>query len=532
MAPITKNHVEQASTPAAGLQARLFLAKLRLHPMEIAALGLLLAGFIAIRLWNLTAFCLDSDEIFSLLTAREGLTHLFQSVRADVVHPPLFYLLLWVWAKIGGQSMPWLRLLPFLLSILALVPVWIVFRQLKLKASARVIALALLAINDYQVFHARYVRMYALLFLLSVTSMAVYYLLLQSATRTRVIALTAVNMLLVYTQYFGWMVIGIEGLHLLWMDRRKLKPFLIGTAVIALLFAPWAYVAAQAAIAKGGLAPNLGWIRHPKIGDVWWYYVGCDGPLWPVPVASAMVFFLFGAMLAGLWRVFRGSNDPSRTSRLRFAALLAFLPPFATYVLSNMLRNSIWGNRHLIVSAVPYLALLATGLVELRPKWVRFVVLSIAAAWGVFGLYRVTLFPELRNNMDVLTGQVIALNARAGPQAGAVTVDFLDPYLAFPMTYYLESHYRQDWHLTTVAGVNEISGDRVWVGYNHKSWKSARSPQDLLRERGYEIGPGVWAGDRWDRIAVFLACRGAGTAACRAASGASGQFSPQPADPK
>jgi uncharacterized membrane protein len=111
--------------------------------------------------------------------------------------------------------MPWLRLLPFLLSILALVPAWIVFRQLRLNAPARVIALALLAINDYQVFHARYVRMYALLFLLSLASMALYYLLLEGATRKRVVALTAVNLLLVYTQYFGWMVIGIEGLHLL-----------------------------------------------------------------------------------------------------------------------------------------------------------------------------------------------------------------------------------------------------------------------------------------------------------------------------
>jgi len=482
-------------------------AKARMRRLEVGILSVLVAGFIGIRLWNLTAFCLDSDEIFSLLCARYDLGRLFESVRVDVVHPPFSYLLLWVWVKIGGESMPWLRLLPFLLSILALGPVWIVFRQLRLSAAARIVALALLAINDYQVFHARYVRMYALFFLLSVLSMAFYNLLLEGATRKRVVALTVVNLLLVYTQYFGWMVIGIEGLHLLWMDRRKLKPFLLGTAAIALLFAPWAYAATQAAIAKGGLGPNLGWIRHPKLGDVWWYYVGCDGPLWPVPVASAMVFFLFGAMAAGLWRVFRAASTPLETSRLRFAALLAFLPPYTAYLVSNVLRNSIWGNRHLIVSVVPYLALLAMGLVALRPRWLRLIVLAIAAAWGAFGVYRVTMYPELRNNLDVLTGQLIALNARDGPHPGAPTVEFLDPYLAFPMNYYLESHYHQKWNLVNVAGVAEVSGDRVWVGYNHKSWKQARSPEELLRERGFEIGPGVWAGDRWDRIAVFLAYR-------------------------
>ncbi|HTQ55826.1 MAG TPA: hypothetical protein VMI94_15270 [Bryobacteraceae bacterium] len=476
----------------------------RLRRLEAPILCLLLAGFAAVRLWNLTTFCLDSDEIFSLLCARYPLPHLLHSVQMDVVHPPLFYLALAVWVRIGGESLAWLRLLPFLLSMAALVPAWILFRQLQLGPLARVVALALLVINNDQVFHARYVRMYALFFLLSLISAALFNALLSAhAGYGRVaVALTAVNLLLVYTQYFGWMVIGIEGLHLLIFARDKLKPFLLGTAAIALLFAPWAYAAAEAAIAKGGLGPNLGWIRHPRIGDVWWYYVGCNGALWPIPAASAVVFLLFGFMAAGLWHVFRAAKPP-QAHRLWFTAMLAFLPPYLTYALSNMMRNSIWGNRHLIVSAVPYLAMLALGLTALRPRWLRVTVLCLAAGWGAFGFYRVTMYPELRNNMDVLTGQLVELNHR---QDG-VTIDFLDPYLAFPMTYYLESHYRLHWNLVNVANVDQIRGDRVWVGYNHKNWKLPQSPEDLLRRRGYRIGPGVWAGDRWDRIAVFQVYR-------------------------
>jgi len=479
----------------------------RARRLELAALCALVAGFIVIRLWNLTSFCLDSDEIFSLLCARYKLPHLLQSVQADVVHPPLSYLLLWLWVRIGGQSLLWLRLLPFLLSVAALAPLWIVFRQLRLGAGARIIALALLAISNDQVFHARYLRMYALLFLLSVTSMALFNLLLARVTRKRLILLTAVNLLLVYTQYFGWMVVAIEALHLLWMDRAKLAPFLKSAAVIALLFVPWAYAAIQAGIAKGGLAPNLGWIRHPKIGDLWWFYAGCDGPLWPIPVASVMVFLLFFAMAAGLRRVARAAPPGLPTSRLRFAALLAFLPPAAAYLLSNRLPNSIWGNRHLVVSIVPYLALLALGLMALRPKWLRAIVLCLAATWGAWGAWRVIVYPEPRANMDSLTGQLVTLNSQQKPPSSSVTIYLLDPYLAFPMTYYLDSHYRQQWNLVTVPDVSRIYGDRVWVGYNHKTWKQSRSPEDLLRARGYRIGPGVWVGDRWDRFAVFLASR-------------------------
>ena len=487
------------------------LAPARRRRTELVLLGSLAAAFAAIRLWNLTAFCLDSDEIFSLLCARYTPVHMLVSVRADVVHPPLSYMLLWVWIRIGGESLVWMRLLPFALSMAALVPLWILFRQLELNAPARIIALALLAINDYQVFHARYVRMYALLFLLSLISAVVFNAFLEGATKKRVLALTAVNLLLVYTHYFGWMVVAVEGLYLLLLDRGKLKAFALATSAVALLFTPWALAATQAGIAKGGLGPNLGWIRHPKFGDLWWYYAGCDGPLWPVPAASAMVFFLFGAMVAGLWRVFRGARGTLVRSRLWFAMLLAVIPPVATYLLSNALRNSIWGNRHLVVSTVPYLALLAAALVALRPKWVRFLVILIAAAWGGWGAYRVTMYPELRNNLDVLTGQLVALNAREGPRAGPATVYFLDPYLAFPMGFYLESHYGKKWNLVNVPDAAAISGDRVWVAYNHKTWKQPQRPQELVRRLGYEIGPGVWAGDRWDRIAVFLAYKPRGS---------------------
>lgn len=478
---------------------------LKLGRPQAIVFGILVAAFIAARVWNLTTFCLDSDEIFSLLCARFDPAQLLHAVRVDVVHPPLFYLLLSGWVRIGGESLLWMRLLPFLLSVAALVPVWIFFRQLKLGTPARIIALALLAINDYQVFHARYVRMYALLFLLSLVSAVLFNSFLERADRRRVVALMAVNLLLVYTHYYGWMVVAVEGLHLLWTDREKLKPFAEGTAIIFLLFSPWAAAAATAALAKGGLGPNLGWIRHPKIGDLWWYYAGCDGPLWPIPVASAIVFLLFGAAAAGLWGVFRNAESTLETSRLRFAALLAFIPPASTYFLSNMLQNSVWGNRHLIVSTVPYLALLALALVALRPKWIQFIILLIVAAWAAWGAYRVTVRPEIRNNMDVLTGQLVRLNWREGTRTAQATVYFLDPYLAFSMDYFLDSHYGLHWKLVNVPDAPAISGDRVWVGYNYKSWKNPQRPQDLLRSLGYQIGPGVWAGDHWDRIAVFLA---------------------------
>lgn len=490
----------QLTTTAAPEQARLTE---RLRRPEAIALSTVVAAFVVIRFWNLTTFTLDSDEIFSVLSARYSLPGILQAVRMDIVHPPLSYLLLGVWTRIGGESLLWVRLLPCLLSILALAPLWILFRQLKLGMPVRIIALAMLATNDYQVFHARYVRMYALLFLLTLGSAAAFNAFLSGATRRRVAALAAINLLLVYTHYYGWVVMVVEALHLVWMDGRKLKPFVLSAAAIALLFAPWAIAAAQTSLARGGLAANLGWIRHPKINDLLWYYTGCDGPLRPVAAASTMMTLLFGALALGLPRVLRTAGTALESSRMRFTVLLASVPVLGTFVISNLLRNSVWGNRHLVVSLAPYLTLLAAALLALRPRWLRIGALGLVAVWTSWGAYCVTQRPDPRNNLDVLTGQLVALNA----SAGAVTVYCLDPYLAFPMRYFLESHYGRKWNLVDVPDAAAISGDRVWVAYNYKSWTNPRRPQDLLRARGYEIGPGVWAEDRWDRIAVFLAYR-------------------------
>src|ERR1700733_10783471 len=93
----------------------------------------LLAGiFVAVRLWNLGTFCLDSDEIWSLTCARESWSGLFHEAGFDIVHPPLFYMLLKLWIAIGGSSLIWLRLLPAALSFAALVPFYFLCRSLGL----------------------------------------------------------------------------------------------------------------------------------------------------------------------------------------------------------------------------------------------------------------------------------------------------------------------------------------------------------------------------------------------------------------
>jgi len=63
------------------------------------------ALFIAARIWRLTDSCLWFDEIFSIHAARYDWKQMLQFVAADLIHPPLFYALLKIWIAIGGEAL-------------------------------------------------------------------------------------------------------------------------------------------------------------------------------------------------------------------------------------------------------------------------------------------------------------------------------------------------------------------------------------------------------------------------------------------
>src|SRR5260370_28136155 len=135
---------------------------------HIAALLLISGLFIAARLWRLTSYGLYGDEIFSLRLAGANWTELIGGVANDIVHPPLFYMLLKLWMGLGGNSVLWLKLFPALTSIASLVPFFLLCRELKLKPAAIELALGLIAVNAYLVYYSQELRMYSLLLTLAI----------------------------------------------------------------------------------------------------------------------------------------------------------------------------------------------------------------------------------------------------------------------------------------------------------------------------------------------------------------------------
>jgi hypothetical protein len=442
--------------------------------------------YVALRFWQLTAYDLAHDEVFSLQAARLGWRDLVSFVAADVVHPPLFYAVLKLWIGVGGESLLWLKLLPALTATAALVPFYLLCRELRLGRAETATAFFLAAVNAYLVYYAEELRMYSQLLLLTLCSVWLFFRFVHARGTSLgpLVALFAVNLLLVYTQYFGWLVVAAEGVYLLVWHRRRLAAFLASAGVLALCFAPWAYLAARALVARRGLAENLDWVPRPGLSDVAWYYVTLNGPF-DVKRTASLGLALFGIpVLLWLWSILR-RRDWSRAALFSGLALFAFLPVAVAFAASRVLPQSVWGDRFLIVSAVPYLLLVATAAHRLRPSWLRIVFPALVVIWaaasGAATLHR----DDRRFHWDELTRAV----ASAEPDGEArVRVYAFDPWIAAPIEHSFQVTGADRFQVVLVQDPAELAGEHFWVAYRDTKWAGPRLPQEILRDGGCQVG--------------------------------------------
>ncbi len=224
------------------------------------------AIYIGFRFWDLTGSSLWFDEIFAMRIARLPWSELFPTLAADKTTPPLFYAVLKVWIAIGGESLLWLKLLPFAISVLTLVPFFFLCRELRLSGFGMNLALAMMAPNSFLINYSQELRMYSMLMLFTTVSvwMFVRYVnRLQNIWENIALLFTA-NLLLVFTHYFGWLVVGVEAVFLLWLSPRRVAPLMGPALGLLILFVPWAYMVARVAVNESVPFSNISWIGPPN----------------------------------------------------------------------------------------------------------------------------------------------------------------------------------------------------------------------------------------------------------------------------
>ena len=241
-------------------------------------IGLVVCLYIGFRLWNLTASCIWFDEIFSVHAAQHSWSELFGFVAQDLIHPPLFYILLKIWISIGGDSLLWLRLFPALTACLALVPLILLCRELKFSAFQTAAVILFLAVNGSLIKYAQEVRMYSLLFCLACFSLWLFVGWYKRENMS-LFSLFFVNLVLIYTHYFGGLIILAELAIVLWLRRDASGNGLIMSGLWFFAFCRGRSVI-TAYCQNAGLAQNLNWAGKPGLPQLLQFLASLHQPFY------------------------------------------------------------------------------------------------------------------------------------------------------------------------------------------------------------------------------------------------------------
>jgi hypothetical protein len=103
-------------------------------------------------------------------------------------------------------------------------------------------------------------------------------------------------------------------------------------------------------------------------------------------VDVALAVLIFAPPLAALcWRAFarRANTDDEKRERgaIMFLSFFAFAPAVVAFALAQVLPQSVWGARHLIVVAPAYLLLAAQAIESFRPRWLSVTLKLLLGCW-------------------------------------------------------------------------------------------------------------------------------------------------------
>lgn len=466
------------------------------------------AIYIALRFWGFTASCLWFDEIFSIHAAEHPWNTLLDFVAQDLIHPPLFYILLKGWISIGGESLAWLRFFPIFFSVIAIVPFFLLCRELKLRSGAVALALFIFAVNGSLIKYAQEVRMYAPLLCFSLFSLWLFVRGLRSGKSF--IFLTVVNLLMVYTHYFGWLVVLSEIAAVAWLRRDLLKKAIVMSGVVLLGFVPWIVLILKAAPAGDKFAQNIGWMQRPGLITIAQFILNLIEPLYykassteyasyylvtvpllGISIAAAVVYFK---------KLSKDANEELRIVRLLLA--FAVVPVLVALAASWTLPYSVWGTRHLIIVFVP-VALLVAHLVENSG------VLKVYAFAAFAGLSVMAFVPLVMRSgepyiwcgWENLARQVKVSEpspvyvfedlsayhfwfAVRGAE-GAIIVSKLEGLqdITEDKAYFLPRGFDS----VKRVKIDDLSGDTFWVAFRATRWDISKSPLSDLAARGYSV---------------------------------------------
>jgi hypothetical protein len=199
---------------------------------------------------------LIGTEVWALYHAGQPFTRQLQSVRNDLVHPPLMYLVERLWLGEFGQSDSAAKALALVINL----PTFFLFTWLAHRVTTHWRLASFLFLSLYLKVGStpNQVRMYGLGLLLTVAAMVLWERWRESARAQTLAAWTLIVLLLIYSHLFGALLL-LAFCAANWLCGPRRWAFTFAASIPAVAFLPWLLYVLPVYESRG-LAQNLEWV--------------------------------------------------------------------------------------------------------------------------------------------------------------------------------------------------------------------------------------------------------------------------------
>ena len=301
---------------------------------------------------NQLSTSLWGDESFTAVAVQENFGRMLQIVAKDTA-PPLYYILLFIWTRIFGNSEPAIRSLSVLLYLGTVFTVFLIAKKIW-HQKAGLLAVLLTLANPFLFPFAFEGRMYAILVFFVTLS---FYFWISKNFWGYVLAVTAA----LYSHHYAGLVIIFQFFWQLFNTKKLRKnwwPVLKPYLAIGLLYLPWLYpLYKQMTMVSSGF-----WLGKPKVKDLITLYLNY--------LRGAQLVFKWQKpwpVLAGLLLVLKKWSSQFKKNLLLLGWIL--VPVLLAFLLSQG-KTSLFYDRYLIFIIPAMMVLLAGGLRKLNVVFV------------------------------------------------------------------------------------------------------------------------------------------------------------------
>jgi mannosyltransferase len=336
------------------------------------ALVALIAFGAVLRFATLDTQSFYLDETVTAWLMQKSFWGMLAALPGSESAPPLYYVLLWPWAKLWGTGEVGLRSFSALVGTAAIPIAYAVAARLASKRAGLITA-ALVTVNPLLVWYSQEARVYALFVTLAALSLLAFAAALREPGPRTVALWCLASAAAVLTHYFAVFLIVAEAviLYRASQARGRLLLAFAGLAAVGAALLPLA-------IAQRG---GTEWITSnplpQRVADTGaQYLIGPDAP------APALLGFLAAALVvAGIWLVFyRTAPEERRAAKLVAVVGAAGVAGPFLLALGGL---DVFLQKSMIGSLVPLIVALAIGLGGSRSGRTGLAVLGALCALGL-----------------------------------------------------------------------------------------------------------------------------------------------------